>query len=172
MSATLTGFAPIARSDARVLVLGSMPGVASLAAAQYYGHPRNAFWPIMGELVGAFPELTYAQRTLRLRQHGIAVWDVLQHCRRPGSLDQRIETETMVANDFASFFTRHTRVGAVFCNGSMAEQTYRRQVIETLAEPFRSLPLARLPSTSPAHAARSLEQKLSAWRALEPWLIR
>lgn len=157
-------FPPIADARARVLVLGSMPGVASLRAGQYYAHPHNAFWPIMGRLVGAGRELPYARRTARLRRAHIALWDVLQSCVRPGSLDGDIDEDSIVPNDFAAFFAAHPRIAVVFCNGGKAFASYRRHVLPTLAGVAAALPIVRLPSTSPAHAALRLPQKLSRWR--------
>jgi hypoxanthine-DNA glycosylase len=84
-----TGFPPIAAAGARVLILGSMPSVASLAKQQYYGHPQNAFWPLMGRLFGAWPELPYDRRKAILCESGVAVWDVL-HCAAAGSLDTSV----------------------------------------------------------------------------------
>ena len=109
-----------------------MPGAASLAAGQYYAHPRNHFWPIMGRLVGAGPELPYAKRVRRLKSCGIAVWDVLESCVRPGSLDADIEEGSIAVNDFAGFFDAHPRIGAVFFNGAKAESAYRRHVLKGL----------------------------------------
>ena len=97
-------FPPAFRTDARVLILGSMPGEASLAAGRYYAHPRNAFWPIMGALFGAGAELPYDQRLARLNAAGVALWDVIARCRRPGSLDSAIEDS--VPNDLASLKRR------------------------------------------------------------------
>jgi hypoxanthine-DNA glycosylase len=158
------GFPPIAGRDAVVLVLGSMPSVASLAQREYYAHPQNAFWPIMGRLFGAGRELPYAERVTRLRLHGVAVWDVLRECRRAGSLDSAIHAESEMPNDFLTFFRQHARICAVFFNGGKAESAFRRHVLPTLSKFDRPLSYLRLPSTSPAHAGRRFEEKLAAWR--------
>jgi len=156
-------FPPIARPDARILILGSMPGLASLAANQYYAHPRNAFWPIMGELLGFPPQLDYPARTAALCRVRIAVWDVLYSCRRQGSLDSAIDDNTLVANDLAGFLAGHPAIRHVFFNGAKAESCFRRHI--KLAMPEREIAFNRLPSTSPSHAGRSFEQKLLSWRA-------
>jgi hypoxanthine-DNA glycosylase len=157
----LQGLAPVAASDARVLVLGSMPGAASLSAARYYAHPQNRFWPIMGELVGALPSLPYEERLQRLEAAGIALWDVFDRCEREGSLDSSIRDATAAANDFATFFGRHSAIRAVLFNGAKAETAYRR-----LAPPLEHFGIRsqRLPSTSPANASVSQAAKLAAWR--------
>lgn len=159
--APVRSFAPIESPQACVLVLGSMPGVASLSAGRYYAHPQNRFWPIMGSLVGAGPELAYERRIERLREAGIALWDVLAQCEREGSLDSAIRDETAVANDFAGFFARHPRLRTVLFNGAKAEQSFRRFVLPTLAAPPA---LRRLPSTSPANASQANAAKWNAWR--------
>ncbi|KRA20998.1 DNA-deoxyinosine glycosylase [Lysobacter sp. Root604] len=158
--ARLSSFAPVATADARVLVLGSMPGEASLAATRYYAHPQNRFWPIMGALVGATPALPYEQRLQRLLDAGIALWDVLASCERVGSLDTAIRAPQ--ANDFAGFFAAHPRVATVLFNGAQAETSFRRLVLPGLAAPLPML--RRLPSTSPANAGQRPEVKLAAWR--------
>jgi hypoxanthine-DNA glycosylase len=158
------GFPPIARTDARLLILGSLPGAESLRRRQYYAQPRNHFWRIMGELYGAAPELPYAARARLLKESGIAVWDVCAAAFRVGSLDAAIEPDTIEINDFAAFFARHRRIERVYCNGSTSAELYRRRVLPTLPEPWASLEPARLPSTSPAHAAMRYEQKLARWR--------
>lgn len=146
---------------AQVLILGSMPGAASLAAGQYYAHPRNLFWPIMGELIGAGPERPYALRLQLLQRHGIALWDVFESCLRPGSLDADIaEART---NDFASFFAEHPSIARVFCNGATAYDNFRRRVLPTLRQ-ADALVCVRLPSTSPANAGLPRADKLAAWR--------
>jgi double-stranded uracil-DNA glycosylase len=161
------GFPPIAACDARVLVLGSLPGRASLAAQQYYAQPRNAFWPIMGELVGAGLDLPYDERVERLRASGIALWDVCEAAVRAGSLDAAINLQTVVTNDFARFFQHHPRIVHVCANGATAHRLYLRRVQPLLPEPSSLLPLHLLPSTSPAHASLRLAQKLARWRVLD-----
>ncbi len=164
------GFPPIAAPDARVLILGSLPGQASLAARQYYAQPHNAFWRIMGELFGAGPDLPYDERAARLRASGIALWDVCKAAVRPGSLDAAIDVETVVINDFERFFREHPRIAHVCVNGGTAHRLYVRKVQPILPEPTSSLPLHLLPSTSPAHASLRLVQKLERWRMLEKLL--
>jgi TDG/mug DNA glycosylase family protein len=155
-------FPPIAAPDATLLILGSMPGKASLLANQYYAHPRNAFWPIMGELFGAGPAMPYARRVRVLEHAGIAVWDVLASCTRGSSLDSDIDEDSIVANDFASFFRVHPRIQRVFFNGAKAEASFRRHVLPRLAA--TTLRIKRLPSTSPANASLSHARKLRSWR--------
>ena len=159
-------FPPIANARATRLILGSMPGAASLAAGQYYAHRANAFWPIMGELLGFAPGASYSQRVTALLNARIAVWDVLQCCERPGSLDSAILRESEVANDFAAFFAQHPLISEVFFNGAAAEACFARHVSHVCGR--SSLKLTRLPSTSPAHAAMRYEQKRDAWRQLLP----
>lgn len=154
------GFPPVSRADARVLILGSLPGQASLAARQYYAQPRNAFWPLMGRLFGAGVELTYEDRLRRLTESGVALWDVCASARRPGSLDAKIEALTVAPNDFAGFFQAHRGIGLICFNGAAAERLFERHVSPTLRAPP---PTLRLPSTSPAHASLGFEQKFEAW---------
>ncbi|GAA5075749.1 DNA-deoxyinosine glycosylase [Lysobacter panacisoli] len=157
----LQGFPPVAAHDARVLVLGSMPGAASLQAQRYYAHPHNRFWPIMGELVGAAPTLPYEDRLQRLLDAGIALWDVLDRCEREGSLDSAIRDDTAQANDFTAFFAQHRDVRTVLFNGAKAEAAYAR-FAPSLAG-FGAIS-RRLPSTSPANASIPPAAKLAAWR--------
>ena len=158
-------FPPIAAPDMRVLILGSMPGVASLRMQQYYAHPQNAFWKLMGELVGAGRGLAYHERLDRLRQHGIGLWDVLESCHRPNSsLDSAITN--MQANDFARLFAERRKLSHVFFNGAKAEEAYRRYVLKSLPESYEYLRYTRLPSTSPAHAGMPYSEKLDHWRKL------
>jgi double-stranded uracil-DNA glycosylase len=164
------GFPPIAAPDARLLILGSLPGQASLAAHQYYAQPQNAFWRIMGALFDAGPDIPYAERAERLRASGIALWDVCQSARRPGSLDSAIDLATVVPNDFASFLRTHPRIEWVCTNGATAHRLYRRLVQPGLPLRAQALPLHLLPSTSPAHASLRFASKLERWRLLEDLL--
>ena len=159
-------FAPVASAGARMLILGSMPGVASLNAGQYYAHPQNRFWAIMGRLLGFDPRETgYDQRIRYLTDAHIALWDVFQSCERIGSLDSAIRRETQVVNDFPEFLAAHSGIVRIYFNGALAEQTFRRCVRPTLSE-TTTLDYIRLPSTSPAHASLSFEDKLAQWRQI------
>ena len=167
--APVCSFPPIQNRDARVLVLGSMPGAASLLAGRYYAYEHNAFWKIMGALFDAGPDIAYEKRIILLKCAGVAVWDVLESCVREGSLDSAIDEASMVPNDFQAFFKAHPRIGHVFFNGAMAETSFRRYVRPHL--PDSGLRFTRLPSTSPAHAVRDFETKLKAWRAVADALM-
>ncbi len=154
-------FPPIAAPDARILILGSMPGTASLAARQYYAHPRNLFWTILGAALGEpLAQLPYEERTAALIRHQIALWDVLHSCERTGSLDSAIKPATQIANDIAGFFQAHPAIVKVLFNGGLAETAYRRHTAGLPTPPGE-----RLPSTSPAHAALDFASKLIRWQA-------
>ena len=157
-------FPPIADRTARVLILGSMPGAASLAAQRYYAHGQNAFWPIIGALLGVAPTDAYEARVAALQTAHIALWDVLQSCARQGSLDTDIERDSEVANDFPGFLNAHPSIERIGFNGAKAEASFRRLVLPKLTKNRPAL--FRLPSTSPAHAAMSFDDKLTAWRAI------
>lgn len=157
-SPVLYGLPPIIGEGAHTLILGNMPSVMSLAARQYYGNPRNAFWRITGEIFGFAADANYQQRVTALTTHGIAVWDVLASCRRVGSLDSAVEPDSMVANNFGALFKEHPHITRVLFNGAAAEKNFRRLVGITT-----DLSYQRLPSTSPAQTMRYAD-KLAAWR--------
>lgn len=159
------GFPPVSSPDARVLVLGSLPGEKSIEMQQYYAQASNAFWPIMSELCGAAPWLAYPRRLERLRAAGIALWDVLAAGERRGSLDSAIVPSSMIVNDFAAFFAAHPAIRFVAFNGSKAAELFRRRVLPKLPGEYASLEMTRLPSTSPANASYSFERKLESWAA-------
>lgn len=157
-------FAPIADRNAEVLVLGSMPGRASLAARQYYAHPQNAFWRIMSVLLEFDLASPYTRRIEALKSARIALWDVLHSCAREGSLDAMIEPDTQIANDFRTFFRNHKQITRVFFNGAKAEACFKQQVLP--AVDTGRISYVRLPSTSPAHASLSFADKLQAWQTI------
>ncbi|MGB7452650.1 MAG: DNA-deoxyinosine glycosylase [Lysobacterales bacterium] len=158
------GFEPVARGDARILILGSMPGVASLEATEYYAFSRNVFWKIMGDLFGAGPQLDYLQRLQKLNENHIALWDVIAACHRPGSLDSAISNDGLATNDFDGFFKKHPHISHVFFNGQTAAKLFKKMVAPDLTGQYK---YAVLPSTSPANAAISYDAKLEAWSVLK-----
>ena len=162
--ARIYSFEPIENNNAEVLILGSMPGIASLEANQYYAHTQNSFWRIISEHIKIDPASPYEARTQALKSARIALWDVLQSCTREGSLDAMITRDTLVANDFQTFFSTHKSITHVFFNGAKAESFYKRHVLPSIDN--GSIIHLRLPSTSPANAAMSFEKKLSAWRVI------
>ena len=162
----LKGFPPIAAQGARLLILGSMPSVASLDQHQYYARPQNAFWKIMGDLYQATVSMPYEQRVSRLSAAGVAVWDVVASCIRPGSLDSAIDMQSVVVNDFAAFFISHPNVSHVYFNGRKAEDIYRRFVLADVGGIRPDLVYTALPSTSPAMATLNYAAKLARWQVL------
>ncbi|MCX5740695.1 MAG: DNA-deoxyinosine glycosylase [Proteobacteria bacterium] len=159
------GFAAIADRSSRILILGSMPGIASLRAGEYYAHPRNAFWKIIGTLLELDVAASYESRIAALRKQRIAVWDVLASCKRETSLDSNIEESSIVVNEFAPFFRTHAMIRTICFNGAKAESCFRKQVLPEVTG-AGAFTYHRLPSTSPAHAAMSLAEKVEAWRAV------
>jgi hypoxanthine-DNA glycosylase len=155
-------FPPLSRPDARVLVLGSMPGKVSLDAFQYYAHPRNAFWGIMAELFQFERDQSYALLVQSLLAQKVAVWDVAKQCIRPGSLDSNIVDSSVVANDFNGFFSSHPDVQLVCLNGGKAAALYKKHVLSKL-ESAMQIDWEVLPSTSPANAGLHYEQKVQMW---------
>jgi len=159
-------FPPLEPPSARLLILGSMPGIASLRAAQYYAHPRNRFWPTMEVLFGIPFVWPYAQRVAALNAKGIALWDVLRACERPGSLDSSIVRATEVPNDFAGFLDRHPHLQAIALNGGTARDAFKRHGRPMLGSRLDNIDVIALPSTSPANAGQSAEAKLAEWSVL------
>jgi len=157
------GFPPIAEKTAIILILGTMPGEESLRKNEYYANPRNSFWRIMASLFGFSPSVNYVEKTRILLENGIALWDVMKSCEREGSLDSRIKKDTIIENDFFSFFSRHPDIISIFFNGHRAEQEYCKRVLPKLSETKHKIMHDRLPSTSPAMARLSLDDKILEW---------
>ena len=157
MSGRLVGLPPVVDRDTRLLVLGSFPGAASLAAGEYYAHPRNHFWPLLSTLWGVdLRALGYGARLAEMLRHGLGLWDVYAACRREGSLDQAIEDAK--TNDLASLRRRAPALQWVAHNGGESARAMRH--VASLG-----YGVLRLPSTSPANASWSFDRKLAAWRA-------
>lgn len=160
----LRSFEPVCDKNSRILILGTMPSPASLAAGMYYSHPRNAFWQIMHDLTGDDPGNTNSSKRSFLLRHGIALWDTLGECEREGSLDSNIKNER--PNQVAELIAGCPLIKAVFLNGGAAYKYYRRFHAEKIA-----LPYYRLPSTSPANARGGYIKKLEAWRVISKYII-
>jgi hypoxanthine-DNA glycosylase len=152
----LQGFPPVVAADTHTLILGSFPGEASLAATQYYAHPRNQFWRVLGNVLEEpLAELAYEERLRRVLAHGIGVWDVLAACHREGSLDAAIRNAQ--PNDFASLREHAPLLKKVCFNG----KTAGRFAPVIGAAGYATVVL---PSSSPANAMLSFDQKLRLWR--------
>lgn len=167
MNRRVHSFPPLVAANARVLILGSMPGLASLRANRYYAHPRNQFWPILGALLGFAPDEDYAQRVQVLQQAGIAVWDVLAECDRDGSLDSAIDRHSEFPNDIPGLLAAHPSIRRVLLNGRKAATSLRRHHREL------AIDHVIVPSTSPAHAGMGHAEKSARWhRVLRAALAR
>lgn len=148
-----------------MLVVGSMPSRRSLSLQEYYGHPQNRFWSFVEVLFGIARTLPHDERLAQLRSRCVALWDVARSCERATSADSEIRA--VEPNDFVALLRQHENIERVFCNGSKAFDLWRRLVVpQLLSELGRDLPRVRLPSTSPANASQSVEEKLEAWRAV------
>ena len=169
MEEVLTGLPPVVASDCRVLILGSMPGAASLQAARYYAHPRNRFWPLMAALADIPAEASYGERLVALQRAGIGLWDVIGECRRAGSLDSAIVRGSERANALVPLIVSLGQLRVIAFNGATAASLFRRHVEPHLPELRQPVQRIALPSTSPAHAAMGLEALREAWSVLAPW---
>ena len=148
-------FEPVYASDAKVLIVGSMPGVKSLQAQEYYAHPRNAFWPILFDVFGQEKTDDYAQKKRLIVENKVALWDVARMCEREGSLDS--DMRQIAFNDFGALFAACTQIRAVLCNGGTAHSLFIKSGYAG------DKVVLRLPSTSPAYTL-SYEKKRAAWK--------
>ena len=165
-SSAITGFPPLGSTRATILILGSMPGAASLQAQEYYAYKHNAFWRIMQALYGISADAPYRKRCRLLMQQGVAVWDTVHRCIRETSSDSDILTGSVVANDFDTFYRRHRRINHIYFNGTAAARLYQRHVLPLLPPNTAALARTTLPSTSPANAALSFADKLTRWQVI------
>ncbi len=155
-------FDPIANPYAKILILGTIPGNASLIAGQYYAHKQNTFWRIMSELLQFELNSSYEIKIQMLKSAQIAIWDVLKSCKRVGSLDSSILPDSQTVNDFQNFFQQYQLISKVYFNGSKAENCFHRYVAKTIHGGPKQF--IRLPSTSPANASIPYEEKLKLWQ--------
>jgi hypoxanthine-DNA glycosylase len=162
----VTGFAPVVHRDARVLILGSMPSVKSLERNEYYGNRQNKFWKIMGDLLSAGIELPYSERIEKMAGNGIILWDVLESCVRPGSMDSAIDESSAEPNDFPCFFREHASIRHVCFNGKAAARLFTQKVLPVVQDSFPGNSYRTLPSTSPAYASMSYPEKLEEWSVI------
>jgi TDG/mug DNA glycosylase family protein len=160
------GFPPISDSRAKVLILGSMPGKASLKESEYYAHPRNLLWGIVESILGVSKETPYAERCEALKDQGVALWDTLKTCTRSSSLDSDIDESSIVTNDFSTFLVVHPNIELICFNGAKAEIIFAKRVAPELGVSLNRIELLRLPSTSPANASVSVESKVNLWRVI------
>ena len=170
---SVQSFSAVCDSETHTLILGSMPGVASLSAIEYYAHKRNAFWPIMIAMLKqcdiSYPlasKLNYPERLALLSQHGFGLWDVLAECERDGSLDSAIVSESVVCNDFVGLLRQYPNIKHMAFNGKAAQKIFHRHVMPHLSQRdfhIEEIRLSNLPSSSPAMASLSLEEKFKRW---------
>lgn len=159
------GFPPVYRSDAQLLLLGTLPGQRSLACQQYYGHPHNQFWPIMQALLGIPTDAEYTRRVTQLMEAKIALWDVCHSASRKGSLDSAIIGSSVLVNPVDGLIATLPALRCIAFNGQAAATLFRRHRLSNAA-----LPTLVLPSTSPAHARLRFAQKLAQWQAINAFL--
>lgn len=162
----LSSLAPVVPPQARLLVLGSMPGVASLQAQRYYAHPRNLFWPMVERFLGIAATQPYEERLAALQQHGVALWDVLKHCERKGSLDGAIVRASEVPNAIPKLIATQPALRAIVLNGQRAAISFRRHLQTQCLQMRPALRIHALPSTSPANQSIPLQDRQQAWSVL------
>lgn len=163
----LIGFAPVADMYCKILILGSMPSVKSLEQQQYYGHPRNAFWKIMAQISEVPFEANYVDRCIGLKDKGIALWDVIGACIRPGSLDANIQSDSIEPNDILAFIHQHKDLKCIALNGGAAFKLFKKHFLSNLPE---QIDVLQLPSTSPAYTMPIAEKSKIWLQALQPYL--
>lgn len=168
-AALSTGFAPVIDDNARLLILGSLPSQMSLDKQQYYANPRNSFWQIMHEIAGTGSNDSYESRCKQLIKNGIALWDVLASSKRPGSLDSAIDLSSATGNDFSSLFDRYQGIALIAFNGRKARNLFDRLLLRTTRLP-EGCKLVDLPSSSPAHAAMTVDEKIERWSVIDQYL--
>jgi double-stranded uracil-DNA glycosylase len=162
-------FEPVVGTNPRILILGSMPGVASLNAVQYYAHPRNLFWVIMEDLFSIDHKQPYIERIASIKKHPVVLWDSLSQCERPGSLDSNIDRKTAEPNNFGKLLIENPSIRVIAFNGA-ASKNYFNKLSKPHLNIDRPIEYLAMPSTSPANASIKLDDKLAAWRRLRDFI--
>ncbi|MCK4709867.1 MAG: DNA-deoxyinosine glycosylase [Gammaproteobacteria bacterium] len=165
----IESFEPVIGENPKVLILGSIPGIASLQAQQYYAHPRNAFWPIMAKLFDVDWSDDYQSRIEQVKCLPVVLWDTLKACHREGSLDSAITKDRLEANDIVGLLKQVSSIRLIAFNGAASEK-YFKQTVAKLLTKHELLNQIRLPSTSPAHASKNFQQKLEDWKVITEYL--
>jgi len=164
MDQRIVGFEPVVDNKTSILIVGSMPGRESIRRNEYYGHPRNRFWPMIETVLGIPSTLPYAERLQALNDSGVGLWDVLSSCERQGSSDAYIQVESEVYNEFASMLDARRRIRTICCNGMKAYGAFSRQILPTIDISIAErLDTIRLPSTSAANATYLYEDIVRLW---------
>jgi len=165
----IESFEPVIGTNPKVLILGSIPGIASLQVQQYYAHPRNLFWPIMAKLFDVEWDNEYESRIRQVKKLPVVLWDTLKACHREGSLDSAILKDELEANDILGLLKSHPGIDLIAFNGAASEK-YFKQTVGRLLTDEQQVDLQRLPSTSPAHASKNFQQKLEDWKVVMAYL--
>ena len=163
---TSTGFPAQTTPETKLLILGSMPGVASLKANNYYAHPRNAFWPIMAKLYGINIDCNIENRIESLNHQGVGLWDVVKQCARAGSLDSNIDQQSVIPNDFSALSRHLPLLNTIAFNGKTAAALFTKHLIKSKGVNVDKYKLVTLPSSSPANASLSINDKYLLWQEI------
>lgn len=165
MHSPVISFKPIISNQAKLLILGSIPGIKSIQEQQYYAHPRNAFWKIMAALWEFDADTDYQNRLKIIQKHGVALWDVAHQCNRQGSLDSEIDRHSVIPNDISALLTANPSIQTICFNGQTAARMFKQHFPDLLKLPRFSF--ITLPSTSPAHASMTIDNKLKIWHIVK-----
>ena len=165
----IESFEPVIGKNPKVLILGSIPGIASLQVQQYYAHPRNNFWPIMSKLFDVEWADDYEPRIQQVKKLPVVLWDTLKACHREGSLDSAILKDQLEANDIVGLLEQVPSIRLIAFNGAASEKYFKQTVAKLLGQ-NKLLDQIRLPSTSPAHASKNFQQKLDDWQIIKNYL--
>lgn len=154
-------FKPSVNKKSKILILGSMPGVKSLAEQQYYAHPQNRFWKVMSELCNCdLISIGYNERLKKLLENGVALWDTIGSCERKGSLDSDIKKEK--PNNIPQLLKKYPNIKRIYLNGNKSYSALKKYFPEILADEHYNI--YRLPSTSPANAGYGMKELMNEWK--------